>query len=144
PVVDVAGHVVTAERAGAVGVQADDAGPADVHVEVGQARAGPVGAPGGAAAVGASGGLLPLGVGGEGAAGPAGVGVGLVPGDAGDGLLRAVPAGLGPVGGGADAGAAAPLPAGGLPPVRGVVAAGLDEAGEAGVGDGVDVDPEGG
>src|SRR5262245_24773813 len=123
PVVDVAGHVVTAVRAGAARVQADGGGAADGVVEVGLGGRGPVVAPGVAPAVGAAGRLLPLRVGGQAPAGPAGVGVGLVPADAGDRLVLAVPAGDAPRARLPDLVPALPRPAARVPPGRVVVAA---------------------
>src|SRR5262249_45078089 len=144
PVVDVAGHVVAAVGAHPLGVQADGGGPADEVVEIGQRGDRPGVAPGPEPAVGAAGGLLPLGVGGQAPADPAGVGVGLEPAHAGHRLVRAVEACLAPHLRPRDLPPGPPGPALRRPPAWLLVAAGVEELHEADVGDGEDVDPEGG
>ena len=101
------------------------------------------------------GGLLPLGLGGQPAAGPAGVGVGLVPADvlhrlgvgqrleAAEAAAQPGAALADPERGSALAGLAAPRPALLAPQPLVVVAAGLDEGPVGGVGDRHRVDAEG-
>src|SRR5262249_29851370 len=87
PLPDVAGEVMAAERADARGVSADVARAAGVPV-LSKVRVGFVGffvAPGVGARLGAARGELPLGLGGERAAGPCAEGEGVIPADTGDG-----------------------------------------------------------
>src|SRR5207253_1445782 len=98
PVVDIAGHVVTAIGTYAIQIEADRRGPADPGIEVDNVGGGPVIAPRIAPAIGAAGRLLPLGIGGQTPSGPAGVSIGFKPADAGHGLIRTIPTGLAPQG----------------------------------------------
>src|SRR5262249_28486124 len=159
PLPHVAQHLVAAEVADAPRIRADRGGGEGGLVEIGEVRRGGGVAPGmaaGGSALEVPGrGLLPLRLGGESLAGPAGVRVGLVPADVDHGLIEcertqtaedelapALVVHPPPLCGMAGSALGSPSPRLGCPQLATAIPAVLEEAKKLSVADGAEVDPK--